>query len=173
MSYTTEDKAESYKTLTVVQNVDHNLTLRFAHAKVDVRIIWYMDKWLGVNNSEFLLVQNTYMVCARVAENGYDVELSQTCLKSDPMSRWKLVWPEGRVISEFDTDYTNVYIALICAIGTLIGVYIIFWVMKRWIFIKSGKKLKNKKLRMKAGLGKVNRKHEKNTGDKFRPKIIM
>lgn len=172
MSYTTQNNTESYKALTVIQNGNHNLTVRFVQAKVDVRIIWHMER-LELNSSEFLLTQDTYGVCAKVAENGYDVELTQTCWVGDPMNRWKLVWPEGRIDSQFYTDYTYLYITLICAIGTLIGAYIIVWAMKRWIFIKSGKKLKNKKLRMKTGLGKANKKQEKNANSKFRPKIIM
>lgn len=159
--------AVNYKSLGVVQDDSNNLVVKFAPLQTDVRFYWRMEKQRKGPHSEFLLVHQLSNTCARVAENGFDVEVSPNCSWSDSMAKWVLVWPNGPARNELLYDYSNVYFILVCIIGGAVGTYLIMWQVRRSIYNKPGQNIKQseKKLRMKL---KGNRKQDKNTAPKFR-----
>lgn len=166
------DTLFSHKQLGVVETEDHKLVAQFAPRYVDVRFSWLMVKPDRDPLSEFMLVHAISQNCARVAEDGFHIEVTTNCSWNDPMAKWTLFWPEGKVHRDFDDDYSNTYFLMAAVVFTAVAAYLIIWLMKRYVFIRSGKQLKYEKKRRMPVIESAKRKNVTMTS-KFRKKAKM
>lgn len=159
-----------YKALGVVETEDRNLLPQFIPAYPDVRFTWKMAKPDGSPLSEFLLVHAMSNHFVKVADDGFHIEVTNNCSFKDQMAKWTLFWPDGKVGSDFDEDYSNTYYVMVAMVVTAIGAYLIIWVIKRCLFIWSGLKYE-KKIRMPVK--KPSKKKDMGMTSKFRKKTKM